>query len=89
MSCRVLKRGVEQAAFNAICDYAREWGCKEVVGEYIPTKKNHMVSNLLPDLGFEKSMENGFGSTDDGGNAYKLELTSANRKEHHITIERF
>ena len=89
MSCRVLKRGVEQAAFNAICDYAQEWGCKRVVGEYIPTKKNHMVSNLLPDLGFEKSLDKEFGSTDDSCSVYKLELTSANRKEHHITIERF
>ncbi len=89
MSCRVLKRGVEQAAFNAICDYSREWGCKKVAGQYIPTKKNHMVSNLLPDLGFKKSLEKEFGSTNDGGCVYKLELTSANRKEHHITIDRF
>lgn len=89
MSCRVLKRGVEQAAFNAICDYALEWGCKSVVGEYIPTKKNHMVSNLLPDLIFEKSLDKEFCSTDDSCSVYKLELAPANRKEHHITIERF
>ena len=87
MSCRVLKRGVEQVAFNTICDYAKEWGCKRVVGEYIPTKKNHIVSNLLPDLGFKKSLENRFGSIDNSSSGYKLELISVNRKEHHITIE--
>jgi len=27
MSCRVLKRGVESVAFNAICDAARKWNC--------------------------------------------------------------
>jgi len=89
MSCRVLKRGVEQAAFNAICEYARAWDCKWIVGEYLLTKKNHMVADLLPDLGFEKAPNNWFDSTHDQGILYRLELISANRKEHHITTEKY
>ena len=89
MSCRVLKRGVEQVAINAICDYAREWNCRWIVGEYIPTKKNHMVSNLLPDLEFVNSVKNESDSNDNGSRVYKLELASANRKDHHIAIERY
>ena len=88
MSCRVLKRGVEQAAFNSICDYAREWGCAEVAGEYIPTKKNHMVADLLPDLGYERSLDNGVVPAADSGCMYRMKLDITNRKEHHISVEK-
>jgi FkbH-like protein len=89
MSCRVLKRGIEHLAFNAVCDYAREWNCKWVTGEYIPTLKNHMVTSLLPDLGFEKYESEGLDSADENTVPYRLDLASANRKEHYITIERY
>jgi FkbH-like protein len=89
MSCRVLKRGVELAAFNAVCDSAREWGCNHIVGEYIPTKKNHMVADLLPFLGFERSHDNIPGLTDENGNIYRLDLPVLNPKKHHIKIEKF
>jgi FkbH-like protein len=46
MSCRVLGRGVEEAIFAQIADTARAVGVEEIVGEYIPTKKNTMVSEL-------------------------------------------
>lgn len=53
MSCRVLKRGVEELAFKQILKTAREWGCKVIIGEYIPTKKNKMVETLYQQFGFE------------------------------------
>lgn len=52
MSCRVLGRGVEEAIFAKIADIARASGADEIVGEYIPTKKNAMVSELYKDHHF-------------------------------------
>ena len=46
MSCRVLGRGVEEAIFAKIADIARASGADEIVGEYLPTKKNTMVHGL-------------------------------------------
>ena len=54
MSCRVLKRGVEEFAVNEIIETAKELGCKEINGKYIPTPKNGMVSKLFENMGFEK-----------------------------------
>jgi FkbH-like protein len=53
MSCRVLKRGVENLALNELVSIARESGCRFIVGEYLPTLKNGMVSNHYIGLGFE------------------------------------
>ena len=55
MSCRVLKRGVEQETMNEILRLARRRGCRRVVGVYVPSKKNGMVSDLYPSLGFARS----------------------------------
>lgn len=52
MSCRVLKRSVENFAFRAVCKEARDMGCKRIVGEYIRTRKNGMVEGLFASLGF-------------------------------------
>ena len=52
MSCRVLKRSVENFAFRAVCEEARNMGCKRIVGEYIRTRKNGMVEGLFASLGF-------------------------------------
>lgn len=53
MSCRVLKRDVEKLVFNHIVKEAVNWKCERITGEYIPTVKNKLVKNLLPELGFE------------------------------------
>ncbi|KJU86476.1 FkbH domain-containing protein [Candidatus Magnetobacterium bavaricum] len=52
MSCRVLKRGIEDVAFNLILNESEKWNCEWIVGEYIPTKKNLLVKNLYPSMGF-------------------------------------
>lgn len=54
MSCRVLKRGVEDLAMNHIVSLAKACRAKEVVGEYIPTEKNGLVKNHFSNLGFIK-----------------------------------
>lgn len=52
MSCRVLKRGMEEFIADTIVGKAREMGCARVVGEYLPTPKNQMVERLYERLGF-------------------------------------
>lgn len=57
MSCRVLKRGMEDFTLNTIVDTARNNGYKYVVGEYIPTAKNQMVEDHYERLGFTRQNE--------------------------------
>ena len=54
MSCRVLKRGMENFTLNTIVAWAKENGYKKIIGEYIPTLKNGMVSEHYTVLGFNK-----------------------------------
>ncbi len=53
MSCRVLKRGMENFTLNAIVELASFYNFERIVGEYIPTKKNEIVKNHYSDLGFK------------------------------------
>lgn len=52
MSCRVLKRGMENFTLNKMVAVARKHGYHRIIGEYLPTPKNAMVRNHYPDLGF-------------------------------------
>ena len=55
MSCRVLSRTVEALVYNELLSAAREGGAHEIVGTYIPTKKNALVANLYRSLGFRQA----------------------------------
>ena len=74
MSCRVLKRGVEYLAFDAVYRTAVEWGSERIVGEYLPTKKNGMVKDFYSDLGFQKRVDG----------KYELNTTDYRKMEYHI-----
>ena len=43
MSCRVLKRGVELAAFHTICDYAQNGAVKRLWGNIFLQKESHRL----------------------------------------------
>jgi len=58
MSCRVLKRGMEDFTLNTIMELAAAHHFKKVVGEYIPTKKNGIVKDHYAHLGFEPDGNN-------------------------------
>ena len=60
MSCRVLKRGMEEFIVNKIIAAAAEHGFHKVVGEYLPTPKNAMVKDLYEKMGFTRVSENRF-----------------------------
>jgi FkbH-like protein len=52
MSCRVLNREMELAMFDALVEECQARGIREIVGEFIPSKKNGMVSGHYASLGF-------------------------------------
>lgn len=54
MSCRVLKRGMENFTLNMMVERAKTAGYKRIIGEYLPTPKNIMVQNHYLGLGFTK-----------------------------------
>ena len=77
MSCRVLKRGMENFTLNTMVEFARSKGYKRIIGEYIPTPKNKMVEMHYPNLGFTK--------IESSTNRYVLDLMSYLPKECYIT----
>ena len=74
MSCRVLKRSVEEYVFNNMVSIARENGFKKIRGEYVPTAKNGMVKNLYSDYGFEHI----------GDGFYELSVSRYNKKNTYV-----
>lgn len=52
MSCRVLKRGMENFTLNTMVEQAKAKGYKRIIGEYLPTPKNKMVEEHYLHLGF-------------------------------------
>jgi FkbH-like protein len=63
MSCRVLGRQVEPTSLNLVAAQARLLGARRLVGEYTPTKKNGMVKEHYPKLGFAALDADGVGGT--------------------------
>jgi len=53
MSCRVLGRQMENFMASALLSAAAASGADAGEGEYLPTAKNVLVQDLLPQLGFE------------------------------------
>lgn len=55
MSCRVLKRTMENFILNEIVKRCKRDNFEILIGEYIPTLKNNLVKELYPKLGFKES----------------------------------
>ena len=80
MSCRVLKRGMENFTLNMMVEKAKAFGYKKIIGEYLPTPKNKMVETHYPNLGFEK--------VEDVKTAqYTLDVDSYIPKENYIELK--
>jgi len=54
MSCRVLKREMEFAMFDALVEECHERGIRKILGVYIPSKKNGMVAQHYAGLRFSR-----------------------------------
>ncbi len=57
MSCRVFGRELEFEAMNIAVEAARDRGARALRADYIPTKKNGVISELFPNLGFNRVNE--------------------------------
>ena len=77
MSCRVLKRGMEEFIINKILQTAAQYGYEKVIGEYIPTPKNAMVKDLYEKLGFHRVRDNCFEAEVAGFSYHKTFITEA------------
>ena len=73
MSCRVLKRNMENFVLNTIVRKAKEEGFSYLQGEYLPTAKNNMVKDHYQNIGF-----------DDKGNYWRLSLINYIVKQSYI-----
>ena len=58
MSCRVLKRGMENFVLNKLIDFARQKNIKILESEYIPSSKNEIVEKHYFKLGFQEKSKN-------------------------------
>ncbi len=58
MSCRVLKRGMEEFIINQMVAAAKDAGFKKIKGEYIQTPKNAMVRDIYEKMNFTKVADN-------------------------------
>jgi len=52
MSCRVLRRGVENFMMDCVVEAAKAAGIETLQGRYLRTEKNEQVAELFPSLGF-------------------------------------
>ncbi|HKC37285.1 MAG TPA: HAD-IIIC family phosphatase [Chitinophagaceae bacterium] len=55
MSCRVLKRSVEELVLNEVVEIANQNECRKILGEFIPTPKNELVKDHYKKLGFSEN----------------------------------
>ena len=63
MSCRVLKRDMEQAMLDEVVRQAQKRGIREIRGYYYPTAKNKMVEKLYETFGFTLLSSDDVGNT--------------------------
>ena len=77
MSCRVLKRGVEECLFDSIVKLTLESGCRTLTAEYLPTAKNKMVADFYDRLGM----------TPTGNGRYTLNCADYAMHSTHITLD--
>ncbi len=81
MSCRVLKRDMEVAMLDYLVERARQKGVTRLVGYYLPTAKNGMVSDHYEKLGFLPVQQGNV-----TGTVWSLDVTTYTPHNRHIKI---
>ncbi len=79
MSCRVLKRGMEEFIVNHFVKRAAQSGFKKISAEYIPTSKNGMVKDIYDRMGFSKVKDN----------YYELEIDNYREQNNYIVEDQY
>lgn len=85
MSCRVLKRDLEFAMLDAIVERAVSAGVKIIHGYFLPTKKNGLVADLYPTLGFQLAPSQP--DLPEGATVWTLDPLNYVRQNTHIKIK--
>lgn len=83
MSCRIMGRGVEDAALNLIEKELYVLGVREITGEYLKTAKNTPVVDFWRQMGYdrlESSAEHAI---------YRKSLDGETSRNNHIEVVRF
>lgn len=81
MSCRVLKRGMEDAMLDALVSRAAAMGLATIEGTYIPTARNGMVAGLYASLGFDPVSSGPSGETH-----WRMNVSGYARRNNHIKV---
>jgi FkbH-like protein len=81
MSCRVFGRELEFEAMNIAVEIARRRGTRAFRADYVPTKKNGVISDLYPRLGFTRANAE---TPADGAIQWRLNLTEYIGRKTHI-----
>lgn len=80
MSCRVLKRTMEDAMMNTLVSKCRMAGLKKIIGYYYKTEKNSMVKDFYKDFGFKNISE------DNEDTVWSLDISDYKEKECFIEV---
>lgn len=83
MSCRVLKREMEDAMMNALVEEAKKRGIDKIIGHYYPTAQNGMVKDFYSTMGYTKIHEDEEGNTD-----WELIVSCYHMKIPHMIVSK-
>lgn len=81
MSCRVLKRGMEDAMMNELMKIANKKEIETVIGYYYPTIKNGMVKEFYKQFGFSLDSE------EDGNLKWIIKVSDYHKREIHMLVK--
>lgn len=81
MSCRVLKRDMEQAMLDTLVEKCRQNGISKIKGYYYPTKKNGMVRELYGTFDFTKISED-----ENGNTVWELPIEGYENQNRYIEV---
>ncbi|RKI28138.1 HAD-IIIC family phosphatase [bacterium 1xD8-6] len=84
MSCRVLKRDMENAMMDCFAARCSERGVGQIYGYYYPTRKNGMVKDFYKEMGFEKISEDAVFNT-----VWSLDIAKGYQKRNKFILVDF
>ncbi len=82
MSCRVLKRCMEDAMMDSLVERAKKRGIEKIKGYYYKTAKNAMVSEFFTGFGFERTSQQ-----ENGDSVWELDIMNYSSKNNVIKVE--
>ncbi len=82
MSCRVLKRNMEQAMLDTLVTEAQAVGIQKLIGYYYRTEKNSLVQDFYKRMGFTLRSES------EGDSIWTLKLSGYQEMNHSIKVSK-